>query len=241
LTVGVTATWLSLKVNLEPDNALPLCDEVFARYETASGTVAAVVATVALRLKVEALLKSADDTRVPAAVGELVDFFESRSTVDDAVQPAQQLIAAAKTLSHEHQYSLAVAVLRPAVDRLGVSQEPTAHQLAAVAQLWLLLTVLLDDADLPTRERELEALEAFGDDWIKVVNRLLRELNGQHGWRPEIVLLISMRIEWLEHAGRTDEAHAAQADFIKTFEGKWRDIPAVAQLVDRYRNQLADE
>jgi hypothetical protein len=241
LTAGVTATWLSLKVNLEPDDALPLCDEVFARYEIASGVVAAVVATVALRLKVEALLKSADDTRVSAAVGELVDFFESRSTVDDAVQPAQQLIAAAKTLSHEHQYSLAVAVLRPVVDQLDVSQEPTAHQLAAVAQLWLLLAVLLDDADLPTRERELEALEAFGDDWIKAVDRLLRELNGQHGWRPQIVLLISMRIEWLEHAGRTDEARAAQTDFIETFEGKWRDIPAVSQLVDRYRDQLADE
>ena len=241
LTAGATGTWLSLKVKLAPADALPLCDEVFARYETAPGVVAAAGAAVALRLKVEVLLKSPDGTRVPAVVRELVDFFERRSNVDDAVQPAQQLIAAAKALSHERQYPLAVSVLRPVVDRFAESEEQVPHQLAAVAQLWLLLAVLLEEADVPAREREVEALEAFGDDWIKAVNHLLRELNGQQAWRPQIVVLISMRIEWLEHEGRTDEARTAQADFIEAFRGKWRDIPAVAQLVDRYRDQLADE
>ena len=240
LAAGARATWLSLKAKLAPAASLPLCDEVFARYETAPGVVAAVVASVALRLKVEALLKSADGARVPAAVRELVEFFERRSAVDDAVQPAQQLIAAAKALSHEREHPLAVSVLRPVVDRFAESEKQIPHQLAAVAQLWLLLAVLLDDADVPVREREIEALEAFGDDWIKAVDHLLRELNGQQAFRPQIVVLISMRIEWLEREGRTNEARTAQADFIEAFQGKWRDIPAVAQLVDRYRDQLAD-
>jgi hypothetical protein len=238
LTAGVVVTWLSSKANLAPAEALVACDEVFGRYRTLADYEALAVAAAALRIKAGVLLRTSEPQLAAEAAGQLSSFFETLEDSADLVQPSGQLIATGKNFLQANQSHTAITLFKVVVQRLAQRTDPKPRQLAALAQLWLLLAVVRD-GDLEPAMAELQTLDVLDDDAARAIDVLLHELREQQPWRWAMIMLIGMKIDALDARGDTDRARETRQGFIEAFDGQWKDIPAVAVLVEKCRADLA--
>ena len=238
LTAGVLVTWLASKAHLAPAEALVACEEIFDRYKAAPDFEAPAVAAAALRVKSELLLQSGETQMAADVAGRLADFFEHLDDSIDLVQPGGQLIAAGERFLRSDQSLTATVLFRRVALRLADRSDPTSRQLAALARLWLLLAIVREGDPTPAIA-EVESLDVSDDDAGQAIDLLLRELNGQRFWRWAIILLVGMKIDALDACGDHERARKTRRGFIEAFDGKWKDIPAVAVLVEKCRSDLA--